>query len=72
MNIRIASVPDREEVVAEVYSGNNQFAEISQDNNEIRIEFYPKSENEFWNFKFDEIMEALNQAKVHLLGDKNL
>ncbi len=65
--INIASYPDFEEVVAEIMVGNEQFAMISQDEGQIRIEFYPKQDGSFWNFKFEEIVEIILQAKKDLI-----
>lgn len=65
--IIIASLPDREKVVAEIYYDNIQWVEISQETGELLIQFYPHPKQEYWEFQFDEAMEALQEAKKMLI-----
>lgn len=65
--ITIASLPDREEVVAEVFYDNVQWAEISQESDELLIQFYPHPRKEYWEFPAEEALQALQQAKDKLL-----
>jgi hypothetical protein len=44
--ITIWSLPDRENLVAEMYYKNNQVAEISQETGELKIQFYQNSEQD--------------------------
>lgn len=70
--IKIASVPDREEVVAEIYYDHEQWVEISQEDvpdGPLTIQFYAPFDNKpYWEFPLDEAMKALEQAKKRLLG----
>ena len=66
--ITIASLPDREEVVAEVLYDNVQWAEISQESDELLIQFYPHPRQEYWEFSAEEAIKTLQQAKDKLLG----
>ena len=56
--IEIASFPTREYVVAE----------ISQETGDLRIQFYSPLQGGYWEFSYDEALQALNQAKKRLLG----
>ena len=38
--IEVASLPDRENLVSEIFYENVQFAEISQETGELRIQFF--------------------------------
>jgi hypothetical protein len=70
--VYISSPPDREKLVAEILFGDReyqeQWAELNQEDGTLRIEFYPKLDGQFWEFSFDEVMEALNGAKKRLAG----
>jgi hypothetical protein len=55
--ISISSPPHREKLVADIFFGteqsNEQWAELSQDEGTLRIEFYPRRNRQFWEFSFD-------------------
>jgi hypothetical protein len=67
-SIIIASLPDRERPVAEIAYDNVQWAEISQEADEVIVQFYPHPHEKCWEFSFDEAMDVLQQAKEKLLG----
>jgi N-acetyl-beta-hexosaminidase len=62
--IEIASLPDREHVVAEIWFDNQMIAEVSQDTGELVVEFYS---NENLSFDYDRFCEVLEEAKIKLL-----
>jgi len=68
--ILIASLPDRERVVAEIFYENVQWVEISQETDELLIQFYPHPKEDQWEFPFDEAMQALEKAKNRLIRDE--
>ena len=65
--ITVASLPDRENLVAEIYFQTFQFAEISQEAKEFIIQFYPHPEKAFWEFDLSEIQEVIEKAKKRLI-----
>lgn len=68
--ICITSPPDREKLVAEINFGNEQWAELNQEDGTLQLEFYPRSKKgEFWQLSFDEVLESLNEAKRRLTGE---
>lgn len=67
-DIDITSPPDRENLVAEIFYDNIQWVEISQETEELVIQFYAHPEQVCWEFSCNEALEALNQAKERLLG----
>ena len=66
--ITIASLPDRENLVAEIFYEGNQWIEISQETDEIIIQFYSHPTQEHWEFPLDEALEALERAKKRFLA----
>lgn len=58
--IEIASVPDRENLVAEIWHDEILVAEINQESEKLEIEFYL---NEKTAFELDDFLETLKIAK---------
>lgn len=65
--ITIASLPNRENLVAEIFYEGVQWVEISQETNETMIQFYFHPRQDYWEFILDDALEALTQAKKRLL-----
>jgi len=65
----IASPPDREKLVAEVFFGSEQVAEINQETGNLRIEIYPHSSGEPWVLPYQDFLIAVSDAKRRLVGD---
>lgn len=65
--ITIASLPDREYLVAEISYDGMQWAEISMETDEIMTQFYPHPRNEVWEFPYTEARNILEKAKNKLL-----
>ena len=63
----IASLPDREQLVAEILYEGVQLAEISQETNELTIQFYSHPRQKDWEFSLEEFFKVLEQAKNKLL-----
>lgn len=61
--ITIASLPDRERLVAEVFYNNVQWAEISDETNQILIQFYSYPKQDHWEFFLDEALQVLKAAR---------
>jgi len=66
--ICISSPPDRDGLVAEVFVGNEQLAEINHEHGTWSIEFYPRSSGEPWRLPFDAALQILRDAKGQLGG----
>jgi len=65
-NISISSPPDREKLVAEIFWGNDQWAEINQERENLEVEFYPRTDGSPWRINYDDALKALEQAKEKL------
>ena len=66
--ITVASLPDRENLVAEISYKGEQWVEISQETGEFLIQFYSPDDDDYWEFSFNEAMEVLEKAKEKLLS----
>lgn len=67
-HITIASLPDRERLVAEILYEDVQWAEISQETDDkLIIQFYSHPKKKYWKFSHDEAVQILEQAKKKLL-----
>ena len=66
--IEIASVPDKENLVAEIWYVNNLIAEISQVKGCFKLELYP---TEKVKFELEEYLIILKSAKKKLIGSED-
>jgi len=62
--IEISSVPDRENLVAEIWHNELLIAEINQENEILEIELY---QSEKITFGLEEFLDILNSAKKELI-----
>ena len=65
LTIEITSVPDKEQLVAEIWYMDYLIAEINQENNYLEIEFYTTKKN--LKFSFEDFCNAIDIAKNKLL-----
>lgn len=67
LTAQIASLPDRDNVVYEIYFGTDQVAEISNEPDMgLRIEIFAASANGSWNFDFNEFRALVEQAERNI------
>ncbi len=66
MKICISSPPDREFLVAEIFVGNEQIAEINQENEKAEVEIYPRKSGDFWRINYEDLIMVLEEAKQKL------
>jgi|JI102314A1RNA_FD_contig_21_16220032_length_331_multi_3_in_0_out_0_1 hypothetical protein len=64
--IILASVPDRDDLVAEIWRGDSQFAEVRREEERFFVELYPNPKDLAWIFEHSELIEALNAAERRL------
>jgi hypothetical protein len=64
--VEVASVPDREDVVAEVWFFDDLFAELRRENGVVRIQIYGLAKGGAWDFDDRELQTALEQARKKL------
>ena len=63
-NIELSSVPDRENLVAEIWYENKMVAEVNKETEKFVIEFCLDEKK---SFMLDEFLEVLENAKRRLL-----
>ena len=66
--ITIASLPDRENLVAEISYKNKQVAEINQETNNLIIQIYSYKDNGYWEFSLEEFQKVIEEAKQKLIA----
>jgi hypothetical protein len=64
----ISSPPDRERLVAEIFLGDGQWAELNQDGNKLDLEICPERSGEYWSLDFEGVVDILVEAKRRLVG----
>ena len=67
LTIEITSPPDRENLVAEIWLGNQMIAEINQENENLGLEIFA-DENGKLELCYNDFYEALKKAKEKLVG----
>jgi hypothetical protein len=65
--INIASPPDRERLVAEVFVGDAQWVEVlCEDGEHMEVEYYAKPDGSAWRLPFETSQAALSDAVTRL------
>jgi hypothetical protein len=60
--VTVASPPDRDKLVAEIFFGSQQWAEINQEKGVFEVEFYPRSDGAPWRIALPDALAALHEA----------
>ena len=66
--ITVNSLPDRENLVAEIYYKHYQVAEISQETNELIIQIYSYKDKDYWEFSLEKFQKVIEEAKQKLIA----
>ena len=66
ITIDIASPPDREKLVAEIFVDHEQLCELNIEAGELAVELYPRRDGNPWQMPLQELMQALTRAKEKL------
>lgn len=53
-------------MVADISFSGNQWAEINQEQKTLCVEFYPRPDGEPWRIDYQEVLEALADARRRL------
>lgn len=69
MEIEIASPPDREKLVANIFFDNEQWAELNQEEGVLELELYPRRDGMFWQLSLEDVLKALDEAKRRLTSE---
>lgn len=69
ITVQVASLPQREHVVAQLLYQGEQWGEISNEPGEgFILTLYPHRRGQAWRFSYDEAVEAIAEGKRRLLG----
>ena len=71
IGVQIVSLPDRKYVVAELWRGDKQIAEVSNEEGDFRVEFYILDGQKELNLSLEDLLSALNLAKRKLSYNGN-
>lgn len=63
LNILVANDRDHEQVFAEMWYGQMQWATLYQEQGYFSLEVYPRVDGEAWQFPLTDVVEAFQQAK---------
>lgn len=67
LTLNMASVPDKESVVSEIWFGDDQVAELSNESScKLVIEIYPPPEGGVWTFDLEDFHSILVRARDNL------
>lgn len=66
--IDVASSPDREKLVAEIWHGDQLIAEINQEKKTLELEIYVPDNRQSLVLDYDAFIEALTTGKKKLTG----
>ena len=64
--VELASVPDRDDVVAEVWFDGELFAELRHDTGVVRLQLYDAPSGGRWDLPHDDVVAALRNARERL------
>ena len=63
LNVQVASVDDREGLVAEIWHENEMVAEVNAETGKPQIEIYRCQSSGHWKFDLEEFLESVLEAK---------
>jgi hypothetical protein len=64
--IEIASVPDRDDLVAEVWCGAELFAELRHEAGDVSVQLYCPSRSGQWDMRLADLIAVLDNARERL------
>ncbi|WP_277633340.1 hypothetical protein [Avrilella dinanensis] len=68
LTIEIASAPDRENLVAEIWQEDEMIAEINQESENLELEIFADKNGKL-KLKYDDFVDALKKAKEKLVDE---
>ena len=72
ITVTIASLPDRDNLVAELWCQDELWGELSQQQGELKLEIYPTPNGQTWNLGYEELISAIQLAKNKLIGSSKV
>lgn len=73
ITVQIASIPDRENIVAELWQGGDMIAEVQQAaDGGFTVEIYAKERDGPWRMNLDDLLNAFKKSVQHLSSEKKI
>jgi hypothetical protein len=69
LTVQVASVPDREGIVTEVWLDQEQLAELRHERDGVLIEIYPGPDGRPWEVSYEALIATLQHARIRLNGN---
>jgi len=66
LTIELASVPDRDDLVAELWQGTALIAEVRWEEQMLRVQLYPSEAGHPFDVPYEDLVAALLTAKARL------
>jgi len=54
-------------LVAEIFYGDHQWAEVNQEGSVLQIEIYPRMDGQPWRIPYEQVIHVLEEAKKQLV-----
>ncbi len=67
LTVSVISPEDREFLAAEIMVGDEQWAELNQEEGVLSLEIYPRRDGQPWRLNYDVALDALMKAKQRLV-----
>jgi hypothetical protein len=64
--VELTSVPDRDDLVVEIWVGDEQLAELRNEPSGVCVQLYPGAAGAPWDLSHDDFMAALKEARERL------
>ena len=66
LRVVLASVPHHEDLVAEIWLGDELLAEVFVDHGELRTRLYPRADSAHWVLVYEDFIASLRRAREAL------
>ena len=65
--ITVGSLPDKENLVADIFLNDIQVAEISQEHKDMVIQIFSYDDIDCWEFSLNDFLKVIEEAKERLM-----
>jgi hypothetical protein len=66
--VLIASHHENDSLVSEIWHNNEQFAEVSNNGEKLKIDIFSRENGHFWEFDLTELLNAVEISKSNMLS----
>ena len=69
IQVAIVSPPEHKFLAVAIRIGDEQWAELNQEEGVFALEIYPRPDKQPWRISYQDALEALTKAKQRLIGE---